>query len=192
MKEISSMSRPELVAELISAEPLGSVVPTTLTAVEDTASSPSFDALITRKLAVAREVLLRDLAVKMKTPLTLGSPDAVRDWLKLYCAQFGHEVFLVLHLDVRNRLIATEQIFRGTLTHTSVYPREVVKSTLAHNAASVIFAHNHPSGDTAPSTADHLLTKQLISALALVDVRVADHFIVAADQVLSFAEQGLL
>jgi len=103
-----------------------------------------------------------------------------------------HESFVVLFLDVKNRLLTMKEMFRGTLTHTSVYPREVVKAALAHNAASVMLAHNHPSGTADPSEADLLLTRSLVQALALVDVRVLDHFVVAGSQVHSFAEHGQL
>jgi DNA repair protein RadC len=101
-------------------------------------------------------------------------------------------VFLVVFLDAQNRLIAAEEMFRGTLTQTSVYPREIVKRSLAHNAAAVIFAHNHPSGLAEPSRADELLTSTLKQALALVDVKVLDHFVVGVASALSFAERGLL
>ena len=101
-------------------------------------------------------------------------------------------MFLVMFLDAQNRLNATEEMFSGTLTQTSVYPREVVKRAMHHNAASVIFAHNHPSGVAEQSAADEMLTRQLKDALALVDVRVLDHFIIAGNQTLSFAERGLL
>lgn len=121
-----------------------------------------------------------------------NSPQQVRDYLVLKLGALTREVFLVMFLDAQNRLNATEELFSGTLTQTSVYPREVVKRAMQHNAASVIFAHNHPSGVTQQSPADELLTKQLKQALALVDVRVLDHFIVAGNQTLSFAEQGLL
>lgn len=123
----------------------------------------------------------------------LGSPDAVRDYLRLRLASLPHEVFLILLLDAQNRLIAAEELFRGTLSQTSVYPREVVKLALAHNAAAAIFAHNHPSGAREPSAADAQLTRVLKEALALVDVRVLDHFIVAGTtRPLSLAEQGLV
>jgi DNA repair protein RadC len=101
-------------------------------------------------------------------------------------------VFLVLFMDAQNRIITDEEMFSGTLTQTSVYPREIVKRALYHNAASVIFAHNHPSGVTAPSKADELLTAELKKALALIDVRVLDHFIVAGNETASFAQMGLL
>jgi DNA repair protein RadC len=111
-----------------------------------------------------------------------SSPGAVRDYLRLHLAGLQHEVFFALWLDAQNRLIAAEEIFRGTLTQTSVYPREVVKLALRHNAAAVVLAHNHPSGVAEPSRADEVLTSELKQALALVEVRVLDHFIVAAAQ----------
>lgn len=135
----------------------------------------------------------RAIAQHMQESDTLGSPEAVRDYLRLRLAALPHEVFLVLLLDAQNRMIVAEELFRGTLSQTSVYPREVVKLALAHNAAAVIFAHNHPSGAREPSRADETLTRVLKDALALVDVRVLDHFIVAGTaRPVSLAEQGLL
>ena len=194
MKKDVFVSRAELVSELLAGlqTPAAFDAPAFDNAAGGTLASPSFDAFVSRKLAIAREILLRDLSTEMAARSILSSPDAVRDWLKLRCAGIEHEVFFLLHLDARNRLIQAEEIFRGTLTYTSVYPREVVKSALAHNAASVMLAHNHPSGDAEPSQADRLLTRTLASALSLVDVRVADHFIVAGNSILSFAEQGFL
>jgi DNA repair protein RadC len=122
----------------------------------------------------------------------LSSPQAVRDYLRLQLADREWEVFLVLFLDAQHRLITAEELFRGTLTQTSVYPREVVKAALKHNAAAVIFAHNHPSGVAEPSRADELLTVALTQALGLVDIRTLDHLIVAGTGVISFAERGLL
>lgn len=123
----------------------------------------------------------------------LGSPQTVRDFLRLRMAELEHEVFVVLWLDAQNALIEIEELFRGTLTQTSVYQREVVKSALAHNASAAILAHNHPSGITKPSKSDEALTMSLKNALALVDVKVLDHFIVGgAKPPLSFAERGLL
>ncbi|MBC7503015.1 MAG: DNA repair protein RadC, partial [Herminiimonas sp.] len=123
---------------------------------------------------------------------TLSSPQAVKQYLQLLMGNRPHETFAVLFLDVKNRLIASEVLFRGTLTHTSVYPREVVKAALGHNAASVLLAHNHPSGSPDPSPADFSLTQAMKQALALVDVRVLDHFVVAGKNVHSFAEHGQL
>jgi DNA repair protein RadC len=122
----------------------------------------------------------------------LASPDAVRDYLRLLLADRPHEVFAVVFLDAQNRVMVTLEMFRGTLTQTSVYPREVLIEALARNAASVILCHNHPSGVAEPSRADQALTQTLKSALALVDVRVLDHFIVTRSGITSFAERGLL
>lgn len=150
---------------------------------------PAKAAQLTATLELAR----RGLREELRERTTLGAPGAVRDWLRLKLAPLPHEAFLALWLDAQNRLIAEEELFRGTLTQTSVYPREVVKRALAHNAASVILAHNHPSGMAEPSQADQLLTHTLKQALALVEVRVLDHFIVAGGaSPLSFAERGLL
>lgn len=144
------------------------------------------------QLQAVLELARRAIAEQLQAGIVLSSPQAVRHYLQLLLAAKPYEIFVVLFLDVKNRLIASDELFRGTLTHTSVYPREVVKATLAHNAASVIFAHNHPSGTPDPSAADHSLTQALKQALALVDVRVLDHFIVAGHHVHSFAEHGQL
>ena len=138
------------------------------------------------------EMSRRALNEQLQSRDVLNSPQAVRDYLVLKLSRLTKEVFLVLFLDTQNRLLATEEMFSGSLKETSVYPREVLKRTLHHNAASVIFAHNHPSGIAQQSQADELLTKQLKQALALVDVRVLDHFIVAGNNTLSFSECGLL
>lgn len=121
----------------------------------------------------------------------MSSPNTVKNYLRLKLDGLEHEVFCVLFLDSQNRVIEFEELFRGTLNQASVYPREVVKRALAHNAAAVILSHNHPSGEAEPSRADTVLTDTLKSALALVDVKVLDHFIVA-DTVLSFSERGLI
>jgi DNA repair protein RadC len=123
---------------------------------------------------------------------TMGSPQAVKDYLSVRLGALPHEVFAVLHLDAQHRVIDCEELFRGTLTQTSVFPREVIKAALARNAAAVILAHNHPSGTPEPSRADELLTQSLKAALALVDIRVLDHMVVGAFEVVSFAERGLL
>ena len=138
------------------------------------------------------EMSRRALNEQLQQRDVFKSPQQVRDYLVLTLGSLTREVFLVLFLDTQNHLVATEEMFAGTLTQTSVYPREVVKRALHHNAASVIFAHNHPSGITQQSQADELLTKQLKQALTLVDVRVLDHFIVAENNTLSFSERGLL
>jgi DNA repair protein RadC len=145
------------------------------------------------QLQAVLELARRALAEEIGQGEAFAKPAAVRDYLRLYLAGLAHEVFFALWLDAQNRLIAAEELFRGTLTQTSVYPREVVKQALAHNAAAVVLAHNHPSGLAEASAADELLTRELKRALALVDVRVLDHFIVAGPaQPLSFAERGLL
>lgn len=132
------------------------------------------------------------LACEMRQSDVLAAPDDVKDYLRLKLASKPHEVFAVMFLDAQNRVIEFEEMFRGTLTQTSVYPREVVKASLTHNAASVVLAHNHPSGSTTPSRADEMLTQTLKSALALIDVRVLDHLIVTTSEVLSMAERGLM
>ena len=132
------------------------------------------------------------LACEIRQTDTLHSPEAVKDFLRLKLGDRPHEVFAILLLDSQNRIISFEEMFRGTLTQTSVYPREIVLEALKHNAAAVILCHNHPSGSCTPSRADEALTQNLKAALALVDVRVLDHMIVTRGGCLSFAEKGLL
>lgn len=144
------------------------------------------------KCMVARELVKRWLEEEIRRGCALSAPSAVRDCLRIHFAGREYESFVALFLDAQHRLITTEELFRGTLTQTSVYPREVVKSSLRHNAAAVIFAHNHPSGVAEPSKSDEQLTQALKQALLLVDVRVLDHFIVAGTEVLSFAERGMI
>ena len=122
----------------------------------------------------------------------LSSPEASKEFLRLKLAPLEHEVFACLFLDNRHRVIAFETLFRGTIDGASVYPREVVKTALHHNAAAVIFSHNHPSGVAQPSRADEQLTRRLIDALALIDVRVLDHIVASTEGTVSFAERGLL
>jgi len=144
------------------------------------------------QLAAVLEVARRCMAAELRAGSALTSPGTVRDYLRLALAAREHEVFVCLWLDAQHRVISCDEVFRGTLSQTSVYPREIVKAALGRNAAAVIFAHNHPSGVAQPSQADELLTRQLKEALSLVDVKVLDHFIVAGNQCLSFAERGLL
>ena len=144
------------------------------------------------ELMAVLELARRAVAEQLKEREVFGSPDAVKNYLQLHLAHRKHEVFAGLYLDAQNRLIAMEELFRGTLTQTSVYPREVVLKALHHHAAAVVLAHNHPSGTVQPSRADEALTQTLKAALALVDVRVLDHVIVAPGQALSMAERGLL
>lgn len=144
------------------------------------------------QLIAAHELARRALVEQLQREELFNSPARVRDYLKLHIGHLPHEVFMALFLDAQNRLIAVEELFRGTLTQTSVYPREVVKRSLHHNAAAVVFAHNHPSGVAEPSQADELLTRALTQALQLVDVRVLDHLIVGHGCTTSFAERGLI
>ena len=144
------------------------------------------------QFAAAIELARRSLQEKLKESAALTSPGAVRDYLRLKLTSRKEEAFVCIWLDSQHRAIHIEEPFRGTLTQTSVYPREIVKSALRVNAAAVIFAHNHPSGVAQPSQADELLTRNLKEALALVEIKVLDHFIVAGNQAISFAERGLL
>ncbi len=157
-------------------------------------SLPSYDLQpkVRTKLQVAKELVRRSLLETMRHRDVLSSPASVRDYLRMTLTGRDYEVFVVLFLDAQNRVIESEEMFRGTLTQTSVYPREVVKRSLFNNAAAVIFAHNHPSGVAEPSHADELLTQSLKQALALVDVKVLDHFVIAGAGLMSFAEHGLL
>ena len=148
--------------------------------------------LLRRRLSVARELLLRDASADLTGRDVVNSPSAARDYLRLHFATLTHEVFIIVFLDAQNRVIACEEMFRGTLTQTSVYPREVVRAALVFNAAAVLLAHNHPSGHPDPSRSDEMLTQALKSALLLVDVRVLDHLVCAAGRFMSFAEKGLL
>ena len=144
------------------------------------------------ELLAVLELARRALAEQLKAREVFGSPEAVKNYLQLQLAHRPHEVFAALFLDAQNRLIAMEELFRGTLTQTSVYPREVVLKALHHHAAAVVLAHNHPSGTVQPSRADEALTQTLKAALALVDVRVLDHLIVTGNEILSMAERGLI
>jgi len=191
---LSTLSRADLVSELLSPQSITRNVDNhhanDAEPVYD-ASGPH-DSVLARKLGVARELLLRDLKAQMCSGPVMDSPQTIRDWLRLYCAGLEHEVFIVLYLNANHALIEAVQLFRGTLTQTSVYPRELVKGALERNAASIVVAHNHPSNREDPSLADEVLTKSIASALSLVDVRLLDHFIVAGDRTVSFSERGLL
>lgn len=144
------------------------------------------------QLQAVQEMARRALNEEMQSGDALNSPGAVRDYLQLLLRGREQEVFMAIFLDAQHRVLAAEELFHGTLTQTSVYPREVVKRALHHNAAATIFAHNHPSGVSEPSQSDRLLTDALKQALALVDVRALDHFIVAGTGCLSFAERGMM
>ncbi|MDP1559037.1 MAG: DNA repair protein RadC [Nitrosomonas sp.] len=144
------------------------------------------------QLQAVLEMARRALGDELKNGDIMNSPDLVRNYLRLTLQNKAHEVFIAIFLDAKNCTIATEELFKGTLTQTSVYPREVVKRALFHNAAAVIFAHNHPSGVTEPSHADKILTQSLKQTLALIEVKVLDHFIVGNGTTMSFAENGLI
>lgn len=145
------------------------------------------------ELAAVLELARRSMAHQLRAQPVFDTPGRVKDYLRLRLGEHRHEVFAVLFLDAQHHLLVLDEMFRGTLTQTSVYPREVVKSALLTNAAACVVYHNHPSGAAEPSTADELLTRTLKDALALVDVRVLDHLIVAgAGTPTSFAERGLL
>ena len=144
------------------------------------------------EMVAVLELARRALASQLQETPLFGNPQAIRDYLQLQMGSREHEVFAVLFLDTQHRLIVLEEMFRGTLAQTSVYPREVVVRALALNAASVVLAHNHPSGTAQASRADELITQTLKAALALVDVRVLDHFIVTRSEAVSMAELGLM
>lgn len=143
-------------------------------------------------LDAARELVSRGFAQSLRNRNALASPDAVREHLKTAIAHLQYEAFIVMFLDSQHRLIASRECFRGTLAQTSVYPREIVKLALEYGAGAVILCHNHPSGTVEPSMADRTLTELLSKALALVEVRTVDHFIIAGEQTYSFAEHGLI
>ena len=159
---------------------------------EDFETIPGMGDAKVAQLQAVVEMARRALHETLVDRPVLSTPQAVKDFLALSLGALEHEVFVVLFLDARNRLLSCDEMFRGTLTQTSVYPREVVKRALTHNSASVILAHNHPSGAADPSQADRMLTTSLKTALAMVDVAVLDHIIVAGRRAHSFAERGLL
>ncbi|WP_421682692.1 DNA repair protein RadC [Stutzerimonas urumqiensis] len=144
------------------------------------------------QLQAVLEMGRRHLAERMRRDSALESPQAVRDYLTARLRHEPHELFACLFLDAKHRVLAFEVLFHGTIDGASVYPRQVVKRALAHNAAALILAHNHPSGVAEPSQADRALTLRLKDALALVDVRVLDHFVVGDGAPLSMAERGLM
>ncbi len=190
--ELSTCSREQLEVELLGET---EVNPTQCTDVHGGAYAVADPARATRlqhRLAVARELLLRDAGSDLEGRCLFDSPQKVREYLRLHFATLEREVFVVLMLDAQHRLIGIDEMFRGTLTQTSVYPREVVRAALQRNAGAVAFAHNHPSGHAEPSRADEFLTQTLKTALALIDVRVLDHFIVGSGRMTSMAERGLL
>ena len=144
------------------------------------------------ELVAVLELARRAMAQQLKERTVFADPDTIKHYLKLHLAARNYEVFAVVFLDAQNRLLAMEEMFRGTLTQTSVYPREVVLRALHHQACAVVLSHNHPSGTVQPSRADEMLTQTLKTTLALIDVRVLDHVIVAPGEALSMAERGLM
>ena len=144
------------------------------------------------EIVAVLELARRAMAQKLQEREVFADPNAVKHYMQLYLANKQHEVFAVLFLDAQNRLLAMEELFRGTLTQTSVYPREVALRALHHQSSAVVLAHNHPSGTVQPSRADEALTQTLKAALALLDIRVLDHIIVGPGQALSMAEKGLM
>jgi len=191
--DVARKSDESLCAELLSIV-TGHMTP--IRCVEEAVSPIPIDTeqagTLNHVLALAREIWCRLMARQMQGNTFFSSPEAVREWLTLHCANLGHEVFIVMYLDAMNRLIAAEELFRGTINQTSVYPREVVKSAIAHQAHSIVVAHNHPSCRAEPSRSDEIITCDLRNALALVDVKLLDHFIVAGPEVVSMAERGLI
>lgn len=162
------------------------------TLARDNASKQSLSALTAREeRTLYRALVILETHLRRPSGEAFNSPEAVRAYLALKLAREESEQFVVMFLDAQHRLIEAETMFHGTLTQTSVYPREVVKRALHHNAAAAILAHNHPSGVAEPSQSDRLLTDALKQALSLVDVRILDHFIVAGRDTLSFAERGM-
>lgn len=196
-----SLSTPDLLAMLVGQEKAAAFSQTPLSVLFGMRADRQTTAVCENQpqyapvaiLSAAKELVARALSEELtQNPINLNNPKDVRDYLKLLLGGRQQEVFVVLFVDIQHRLIAAEELFHGSLKETNVYPREVVKRVLIHNAASVMLAHNHPSGVAEPSNADRVITNVLKQALALVDVRVLDHFIVGDESVLSFAERGLI
>jgi DNA repair protein RadC len=192
MEDIALMSREALVAELMACADTHQISDTVpCCAMNSSTNGDGFQiAAVSRKLLVAKEVISRDLLASMKREPSFDSPARARDWLRLHFAGMERVVFVVMFLDRGNRLITVEEMFLGSISESRVYPREILKATLKHNAASLIAAHNYPSGRSEPSDADRRLTRDLVSALDLIDVKLLDHFVVAGMDTVSFAERG--
>lgn len=182
----------QLAQELLGADGFGGIAGLLHADAKDLARIKGLGPAKRAELLAVMELARRALAEQLKARAALDTPQAVREYLQLHLGAQPHEVFALLLLDSQHRLIAFEELFRGTLTQTAVYPREVVLRALHHGAAGVVLAHNHPSGSLTPSRADEVLTQTLKSALALIDVRVLDHIIVAPGGALSMAERGLI
>jgi DNA repair protein RadC len=184
----------QMAGELLAEPPLGfgGVAGLLHATVTDLARIKGLGPAKRAELVAVLELARRALAEQLRERAVLQAPQDVKHYLQLQLGGRNHEVFAVLFLDSQHRLLALEELFRGTLSQTSVYPREVVVRALHHHASAVVLAHNHPSGSVEPSRADELITQTLKAALALVDVRVLDHVIVAPGQALSLAERGLM
>jgi DNA repair protein RadC len=195
-RTVEAMSDVDLLGTLVGARTAAQMLRVTsgslATLLNESVATAALPTNGVAQVLAARELVRRALEESVRQGDVLSSPARVREFLRLMLAGRDHEVFMVLFLNSQNQVIAPEVMFRGTLTQTSVYPREVVRRSLMMNAAAVIFAHNHPSGVAEPSQADQCLTESLKRALALVDIRVLDHFVVAGTGVTSFAERGLL
>lgn len=187
---VSGKNAVELARELLTH--FGSLTKLCSTDLDAFSQLPGMGPAKFAQLQAVMEMARRALAEEIKNGDIMDSPQSVRNYLRLSLGGKPHEIFVGIFLDARHRTIATEELFRGTLTQASVYPREVVKRALFHNAAAIIFAHNHPSGVAEPSQADETLTQSLKQALALVDIRVLDHFVIGSEAVVSFAERGLI
>ncbi|MFO7579939.1 RadC family protein [Nitrosomonas halophila] len=187
---VSGKNAVELARELLTH--FGSLTKLCSTDLDAFSQLPGMGPAKFAQLQAVMEMARRALAEEIKSGDIMDSPQSVRNYLRLSLGGKPHEIFVGIFLDARHRTIATEELFRGTLTQASVYPREVVKRALFHNAAAIIFAHNHPSGVAEPSQADETLTQSLKQALALVDIRVLDHFVIGSEAVVSFAERGLI
>lgn len=191
LERLRSRSTPELLEQFFSDKWVNAYYGRHGGRLRDLVQAPA-DTAAARRLLAGVELGRRAAAEDLVGLNSLTSPEAVRDYLRLHFLGCQAEVFVAIWLDAQHRALGVEDLFRGTLAQTSVYPREVVKQALSRNAAAAIFAHNHPSGVAEPSRADELLTQSLKEALALVDVRVLDHFVVAGSATVSFAERGLL
>lgn len=183
MNDYSRFSDTELLTKLVGVRQTHQIYKGSIASMFTSKKAPA-------KCSIARELMKRLLREELQFKAVLNSPNTVKDYLRINFFGQEFESFVALLLDSQHRLIAVEELFRGTLTQTSVYPREVVKCALSHNAGAIIFAHNHPSGVAEASQSDRNLTDALKQALGLIDVRVIDHFIVAGVNVFSFAERG--
>ena len=193
MQNLAALSRAELIGALLAPvlpkdHPHADRVNDLESAYFGTAAvaTEASDTLLDHKLGVARELLMRDLRAQLSAGPVMNSPQALRDWLRLHCAGLQHEVFIVLFLDAQNRLLSAVEMFRGTLTQTSVYPREIVKRALELSATALVLVHNHPSGDPTPSRADIQMTRSIVEVALPLGIAVHDHIIVGKEGHASF------